>query len=69
MHNYADALPFQQICKYPICCGIELGNEWHKEHWFASSTERDEALLEMGKRHAYSRIGDAPSIRLEPLDR
>lgn len=46
-----------------------LGNEWHKEHWFASSTERDEALLEMGKRHAYSRIGDAPSIRLEPLDR
>jgi hypothetical protein len=46
-----------------------LGNDWHKEHWFASAAERDEALLEMGKRHAYSRIGDDPSIRLEPLDR
>lgn len=46
-----------------------LGNDWHKEHWFASRAERDEALREMGKRHAYSRISDTPSIRLEPLDR
>jgi hypothetical protein len=46
-----------------------LGNHWQKEHWFASSAERDDALLEMGKRHAYSRIGDTPSIRLEPIDR
>jgi hypothetical protein len=46
-----------------------LGNDWHSEHWYASAAERDEALLEMGKRHAYNRIGDAPSIRLERLDR
>jgi len=46
-----------------------LGSDWHKEHWFASAADRDEALLEMGKRHAYSRIGDTPSIRLEPIDR
>jgi len=46
-----------------------LGNDWHQEHWFASAAERDEALVEMGKRHAYNRIGDAPSIRLEPVDR
>jgi hypothetical protein len=46
-----------------------LGSDWHKEHWFASRAERDDALLEMGKRHAFSRISDKPSIRLEPLDR
>jgi hypothetical protein len=46
-----------------------LGNDWHKEHWFASCGERDEAREEMGKRHAYSRIGDAPSIRLESIER
>lgn len=46
-----------------------LGNDWQKEHWFASATERDAALLDMGKRHAFSRIGDTPSIRLEPIDR
>ncbi|MDH5275250.1 MAG: hypothetical protein OEW88_02380 [Gammaproteobacteria bacterium] len=46
-----------------------LGNDWHTEHWFASAAERDEALLDIGKRHAYNRIGDTPSIRLEPLDR
>jgi len=46
-----------------------LGNDWHSEHWFGSAAERDAALRDMGKRHAYSRIGDTPSIRLEPIDR
>ena len=46
-----------------------LGKDWHTEHWFASSAERDEAREEMGKRHAYSRIGDTPSIRLESIER
>ncbi len=46
-----------------------LGNDWHTEHWFASREERDEAREEMGKRHAYSRIGDTPSIRLESIER
>ena len=46
-----------------------LGNDWHKEHWFASRADRDAALAEMGKRHAYSRIGDTPSIRLEAIER
>ncbi len=46
-----------------------LGKDWHKEHWFTSPAERDEALAEMGKRHAFSRIGDAPSIRLEAIER
>ncbi len=46
-----------------------LGNTWHKEHWFASRAERDDALAAMGMRHAYSRIGDTPSIRLVPIER
>ena len=46
-----------------------LGNDWQKEHWFASREERDEALAEMGHRHAYSRIGDTPSIVLTPVER
>jgi len=46
-----------------------LGNAWHKEHWYASRAERDAALEELGKRHAFSRIGDTPSIRLAPIER
>ena len=46
-----------------------LGTDWHTEHWFASRKERDEAREEIGKRHAYSRIGDTPSIRLESIER
>ena len=46
-----------------------LGNNWHQEHWFATRDERDAALADMGKRHAYSRIGDSPSIVLESIER
>ena len=46
-----------------------LGDNWHKEHWFATRDERDATLRDMASRHAFSRIGDTPSIRLEPLER
>lgn len=46
-----------------------LGDDWHTEHWYATREERDEALAEMGKRHAYYRHRDVPSIRLEPIER
>jgi len=46
-----------------------LGDDWHREHWFATPTERDAALRDLGRRHAFNRIGDIPSIRLEPLER
>lgn len=48
---------------------LVLGRDWHREHWFASTAERDAALREMGKRHAFSRIGDTPSIVLQPIER
>ena len=46
-----------------------LGNDWQKEHWFVTREERDETLRDMASRHAFSRIGDTPSIRLESLER
>lgn len=46
-----------------------LGNDWHKEHWFATPGERDRTLADMARRHAFSRIGDTPSIRLDAIDR
>ena len=46
-----------------------LGDDWHKEHWFATRDERDEALRDMASRHAFSRIGDTPSIRLDAIER
>lgn len=46
-----------------------LGNDWHKEHWFATREERDSTLADMARRHNFSRIGDAPSIRLDALER
>ncbi len=46
-----------------------LGVDWHREHWYASRAERNAALRDMAKRHAYSRIGDTPSIRLAAIDR
>lgn len=46
-----------------------LGDDWHREHWFATPGERDEALRELGKRHPFNRPGDLPSIRLEAIER
>ena len=45
-----------------------LGSDWTKEHWFASRTERDEALGQMSGRYLYFRPGDAPSLEFERLD-
>jgi hypothetical protein len=41
--------------------------DWHKEHWFASERERDEALADMVGRHLYSREGDEPAHRYEKI--
>lgn len=42
---------------------------WESEHWYATAAERDAAMVDMGSRHRYSRIGDEPSIILEPVNR
>jgi hypothetical protein len=46
-----------------------VGRSWHTFHWFTTAEERDRVMREMGARHLYSRIGDAPSIVLEPVER
>jgi hypothetical protein len=76
-HNLNSPLPEPALLRFGIRVTMPardplravLGNEWHKEHWFASRAERDDALAEMGKRHAYSRIGDTPSIQLTAIER
>jgi hypothetical protein len=39
-----------------------LGPDWHRMHWFRSARERDAALVEMSRRHEYSRAADAPTL-------
>jgi hypothetical protein len=43
--------------------------EWEAVHWYPTAAERDAAMTEMARRHRYSRIGDEPSILLEPVKR
>lgn len=45
-----------------------VGADWHREHWFASERERDDALTDMAGRHLYSREGDEPSVRYEKIE-
>ena len=46
-----------------------VGGDWKKEHWFASERERDDAMVEMGKRYLYFRPGDRPSVKLEKIEK
>lgn len=46
-----------------------VGADWQNVRWFATREDRDRALAEMASRHRYSRIGDVPSIVLEPVER
>jgi hypothetical protein len=45
-----------------------LGDDWHKEHWYTSARERDAALLDMARRHEYSRLGDRPAVQFEKIE-
>jgi hypothetical protein len=40
-----------------------------RTHWFATQSERDRALADMAGEHLYSRRGDRPTLRFEPVDR
>ena len=45
-----------------------VGDDWTREHWFASRSERDARLGEMSGRYLYFRPGDEPSLEFETLD-
>jgi hypothetical protein len=46
-----------------------VGADWRKEHWFQSTRERDDALLEMSKRYVYFRPGDQPALKFEKIEK
>ena len=46
-----------------------LGTGWHREHWYATSDERDAALADMAGEHLYSRRGDKPTLIFEAIER
>lgn len=46
-----------------------LGPEWERYHWYATAAERDRALRDMAGEHLYSRRGDRPALRFEPVER
>ncbi|HEX5419987.1 MAG TPA: hypothetical protein VFY39_08300 [Gammaproteobacteria bacterium] len=46
-----------------------LGTDWERLHWYATSEERDAALADMASEHLYSRRGDRPTLRFEPVER
>lgn len=46
-----------------------LGDDWSKEHWYATRAERDRMLAEMSQRYIYFRPGDQPALDFETLER
>ena len=45
-----------------------LGTDWERIHWYPTAAERDRALRDMASEHLYSRKGDRPTLRYEPID-
>jgi len=46
-----------------------LGGGFDTTHWFLTPVERDRALADMASEHLYSRRGDRPTLRFDPVDR
>jgi hypothetical protein len=46
-----------------------LGADWNKTHWYGTAAERDAALVEMSRKHEYSRPGDKPALRFEKVEK
>lgn len=73
-HNLRDALP--QIRPFGIRVRLRksdpfrslVGDDWQKEHWYATRAERDAALSQMSGRYVYFRPGDAPTLDFEKVD-
>jgi hypothetical protein len=73
-HNLREPLPAQR----PFGIRVRLrrgdpfrnlvGDDWSREHWFASRGERDTTLREMSGRYLYFRPGDKPTLDFETID-
>ena len=73
-HNLREPLP--ELRPYGIRVRLRrrdpfrtlLGEDWAKEHWFATRADRDARLAEMSGRYVYFRPGDAPALDFEAVD-
>jgi hypothetical protein len=68
-HSMATTLPFGIRVKLRSTDPFRnlVGADWNKEHWFATATERDQALVEMSARYPYFRPGDTPALVFETM--
>lgn len=46
-----------------------LGPDWSRTHWYITAAERDAAMVEMSRRHEYSRQGDAPALQFDKVEK
>lgn len=46
-----------------------VGNDWQKLHWYPTARERDDVLLDMSRRHEFSRGGDLPALMYERIEK
>ena len=46
-----------------------IGEDWSTEHWYATESERDQAMADMAQEHIYSRRGDRPALIFTPIER
>jgi hypothetical protein len=74
-HNLRAALP--EVLPFGILVRLRkgdpfrnlVGEDWQKEHWFATRPERERALEQMSGRYLYFRPGDQPTLDFERLER
>ncbi|NJD31367.1 MAG: hypothetical protein FIB04_05720 [Gammaproteobacteria bacterium] len=45
-----------------------VGDDWEKQHWYATRAEREQALAQMDSRYVYFRPGDQPALDFERVD-
>jgi hypothetical protein len=67
----ADAKPFgiRVTLKSGDSFARLVDSGWEQFHWFATEDERDRVLRDMQSEHVYSRRGDRPTLRFEPVDK
>jgi hypothetical protein len=46
-----------------------LGPDWSCMHWYETAAERDASLLDMSRKHEYSRQGDRPALVFDKVEK
>jgi hypothetical protein len=75
-HEHNLRAPLPETCPFGIRVRLRrsdpfrnlLGDDWQREHWFATRAERDGALEAMSGRYVYFRPGDEPALDFERVD-